>query len=132
MLFTSQLKDDKRLLPAVNTKPAKGFERLQHPHSIVPAVTHIDGSARFQTVHPNTNPRFHALIAKFHEATGCPLLVNTSFNVRGEPIVCTPEDAFKCFMGTEMDVLAVGNFLLLKEQQDEALKENYEELYELD
>ena len=132
MLFTSQLKDDKRLLPAVNTKPAKGFERLQHPHSIVPAVTHIDGSARFQTVHPNTNPRFHALIAKFHEATGCPLLVNTSFNVRGEPIVCTPEDAFKCFMGTNLDVLAIGNFLLRKSDQDTTPSARYTDRYALD
>ena len=80
----------------------------------------------------DTNPRYHAVISKFKEKTSCPIVVNTSFNVRGEPIVCTPKDAFKCFMGTEMDVLAIGNFLLLKEEQDSSLKENYEERYELD
>ena len=78
------------------------------------------------------NKRYYDLISKFKEKTGCPVLVNTSFNVRGEPIICTPTDAFNCFMGTEMDVLAVGNYVLYKEQQDEALKENYEERYELD
>ena len=80
----------------------------------------------------DTNPRYHAVISRFYEKTGCPLVVNTSFNVRGEPIVCTPTDAFKCFMGTELDVLAVGNCFLVKEEQDEMLKENYEERYELD
>jgi carbamoyltransferase len=83
-------------------------------------------------VHVDTNPRYHAVVSKFKEKTGCPLVVNTSFNVRGEPIICTPTDAFKCFMGTEMDVLAVGDYLLHKAHQDEALKENYEALYELD
>ena len=98
----------------------------------MPAITHVDYSARIQTVHADTNPTYHAVISKFKEKTGCPLVVNTSFNVRGEPIICTPTDAFKCFMGTEIDVLAVGNYVLYKEQQDEALKENYEERYELD
>ena len=92
----------------------------------------MDYSARIQTVHADTNPRYHAVISKFKEKTGCPLVVNTSFNVRGEPIICSPVDAFKCFMGTDLDLLAVGNYLLVKEEQDESLKENYEERYELD
>ena len=90
------------------------------PRSEIPAVTHVDYSARVQTVHADTNPRFHALIARFKALTGCPVLVNTSFNVRGEPIVCTPEDAFRCFMGTEIEVLVVGNCVLRKEDQDRA------------
>ena len=84
------------------------------------------------TIHADTNSKYHTLISKFKENTGCPLVVNTSFNVRDEPIICTPTDAFKCFMGTEMDVLVVGNVVLYKEDQDEALKENYEVCYELD
>ena len=95
-------------------------------------MTHVDYSARIQTVNKNTNKPYYDLINKFKEKTGCSVVVNTSFNVRGEPIVCSPKDAFKCFMGTEMDVLAVGNFLLLKEEQDSSLIENYEERYELD
>jgi carbamoyltransferase len=109
-----------------------GIDKLNVPRSEVPAITHVDYSARVQTVHADTNPRYHALISRFNELTGCPLVVNTSFNVRGEPIVCTPEDAFRCFMGTGLDVLAVGNFMLVKEEQDERLKENYEDKYELD
>ena len=106
-------------------------QKVLQPEKI-PAVTHVDYSARIQTVHVDTNPLYHALISKFKEKTGCPLVVNTSFNVRGEPIICTPTDAFKCFMGTELDILAVGNYLLIKQYQDEALKENYEAGYELD
>ena len=98
----------------------------------IPAVTHVDYSARIQTVHQDTNPRYHAVISKFKEKTGCPIVVNTSFNVRGEPIICSPTDAFKCFMGTDLDVLAVGGYLLVKEQQDQNLKKNYEKFYELD
>lgn len=102
-----------------------GIERLNVVRSDIPAVTHVDYSARIQTVHRETNPRFHALLSEFGGATGCPMLVNTSFNVRGEPIVCTPEDAFRCFMGTEIEMLAVGNSLLRKDQQDQALKQHY-------
>jgi carbamoyltransferase len=109
-----------------------GIEKLNVPRSDVPAITHVDYSARIQTVHSETNPKYYALISKFKELTGCPVIVNTSFNVRGEPIVGTPEDAFRCFMGTELDVLAVGNCLLLKEDQDPALKLNYESGFELD
>ena len=109
-----------------------GIDKLNVPRSSVPAITHVDYSARIQTVHADTNPKYHSVISKFKEKTGCPLVVNTSFNVRGEPIICTPTDAFKCFMGTELDVLAVGDYVLYKEHQDKALKENYEERYELD
>jgi len=100
--------------------------------SEIPAVTHVDYSARVQTVHSETNPRFHALLSAFSARTGCPILVNTSFNVRSEPIVCTPEDAFRCFMGTQLDGLAVGNLYLDKSAQDPALKRDYKNEFELD
>ena len=109
-----------------------GIDKLNVPRSDIPAVTHVDYSARIQTVHRATNPRYHALLSEFERKTGCPVLVNTSFNVRGEPIVGTPEDAFRCFMGTELDVLAVGNCYLRKPAQDPALKKNYESAFELD
>ena len=92
-----------------------GIDKLNVPRSEIPAVTHVDYSARIQTVHRDTNPLFHRLLSRFKELTGCPVLVNTSFNVRGEPIVCTPEDAFRCFMGNELDVLVVGNCVLAEE-----------------
>ena len=98
----------------------------------MPAITHVDYSARIQTVHADTNPRYHALISKFKEKTGFPLVLNTSFNVRGEPIVCTPTDAFKCFMGTEIDMLAIGSYVLIKEKQNHSFKKSYKEHYELD
>ena len=88
-------------------------------------MTHVDYSARIQTVHAETNPRYHALISAFKQRTDCPVLVNTSFNVRGEPIVCTPEDAFRCFMGTEMETLVIGNCFLRKGEQDRSLAEDY-------
>jgi carbamoyltransferase len=100
--------------------------------SEIPAVTHVDYSARLQTVHRETNPRYHALISAFKARTGCPVLVNTSFNVRGEPIACTPEDAFKCLMGTEIEVLVAGNCLLRKEAQDPALKLDYRNVFDPD
>ena len=102
-----------------------GIDKLNVPRSAIPAVTHVDYSARIQTVHAETNPRYHALLTAFKARTGCPVLVNTSFNVRGEPIVCTPEDAFRCFMGTEIEVLAVGNGFLRKEDQDSSLARDY-------
>jgi carbamoyltransferase len=109
-----------------------GIDKLNIKRSEIPAVTHVDYSARIQTVHRGTNPKYHALISRFREKTGCAVLVNTSFNVRGEPIVCTPEDAFHCFMGTKIDLLVVGNCLLRKEKQNQSLIENYKEKYELD
>ncbi len=109
-----------------------GIEKLHVPRSDIPAVTHVDYSARIQTVHRETNPRYHQLLSAFKDATGCGVLVNTSFNVRGEPIVCTPEDAFRCFMGTEIETLAVGNCFLRKEDQDPALKQKYAHRLEAD
>ncbi len=109
-----------------------GIEKLNVARSSIPAVTHVDYSARIQTVHAETNPRFHALLTRFKALTGCPLLVNTSFNVRGEPIVATPEDAFRCFMGCDIDVLAVGNCLLEKTGQDPALAKDYKDAFALD
>jgi carbamoyltransferase len=109
-----------------------GIDKLNCVRSDIPAVTHVDYSARIQTVHKDTNPKFHALMREFKRLTGCPVLVNTSFNVRGEPIVCTPEDAFRCFMGTELELLAIGNCLLRKEEQDPVLKQTYEQKFELD
>jgi carbamoyltransferase len=102
------------------------------PRSDIPAVTHIDYSGRIQTVHKETNPAFHDLISAFKQQTGSSVVVNTSFNVRGEPIVCTPEDAFRCFMGSEIEVLVVGNCFLKKEDQDPALKLDYKNAFELD
>ena len=109
-----------------------GIEKLNVARSEIPAVTHVDYSARVQTVHADTNPRYHALITAFERLTGCPVIVNTSFNVRGEPIVCTPHDAFRCFMGTEIEVLAVGNCYLRKDEQDSALRQNYESRFQPD
>ncbi len=109
-----------------------GIDRLNVARSSIPAVTHVDYSARVQTVHRETNPLYHALITRFHELTGCPVVVNTSFNVRGEPLVCTPEDSFRCFMGTEIDVLVIGNAYLEKNRQPEHLKQRYEDRFDLD
>jgi carbamoyltransferase len=109
-----------------------GIDKLNVPRSDIPAVTHVDYSARVQTVRRDTNPRYHALLSAFKARTGCPVLVNTSFNVRGEPIVCTPEDAFRCFMGTEIEALAIGNCFLRKEAQDPSLKLDYKDAFDLD
>ena len=109
-----------------------GIDKLNVTRSEIPAVTHVDYSARIQTVHKTTNPLYHALITRFEAMTGCPILVNTSFNVRGEPVVCTPEDAFACFMGTELDFLAVGNCILYKDKQNPALKRDYKDAFDLD
>ena len=109
-----------------------GIDKLNVVRSDIPAVTHVDYSARIQTVHAKTNPRYHALISRFEQLTGCPVLVNTSFNVRGEPIVCTPEDAFSCFMGTGIEFLAVGNCILRKEQQNPNLAKDYKTAFDPD
>lgn len=132
MLLVADVKKSKRISISPKEKNLFGIDKLNVPRSSIPAVTHVDYSARIQTVHAETNPRFYALIEKFKEKTGCPILVNTSFNVRGEPIVCSPKDAFRCFMGTELDILTIGNYILYKEKQKKSLKENYEKLYELD
>ncbi|MCR4303431.1 MAG: carbamoyltransferase [Gallionella sp.] len=131
LLVAGVVKSRRREMTAEENK-LFGIDKLNVPRSDIPAVTHVDYSARIQTVHKDTNPRYHALLSAFERKTGCPLLVNTSFNVRGEPIVGSPEDAFRCFMGTELDVLVVGNCYLRKEEQDPALKQNYETAFELD
>jgi carbamoyltransferase len=119
MLIVAPLKASVRLALTTGQEALSGFDRLNTPRSLLPAVTHVDYSARIQTVHEETNPRFHALLGAFKALTGCPVLVNTSFNVRGEPIVCSPEHAYACFMRTEMDYLVVGNLLLDKREQPE-------------
>ena len=132
MLFVAPIRESRRHPISALDAAQMGLDRLKVPRSVIPAVTHVDYTARLQTVHEETNPKFHALLSQFFDETGCPLLVNTSFNVRGEPIVCTPEQAFKCFMGTELDVLVIGNLLLLKEDQDPTLRATYQDHYELD
>ncbi len=132
MLLAANVRADKRLPMTETEKTLFGIDKLNMPRSLIPAVTHIDYSARVQTVHADTNSRYYELISKFTQITRCPVVVNTSFNVRGEPIVCTPTDAFRCFMGTELDVLAIGDFLLVKEDQNSYLKQNYQMNYELD
>ena len=117
MLLVADVREEHRIAMTGDQQALFGIDKLNVPRSTIPAVTHIDYSARVQTVHSETNPRFHALLGEFHRITGCPVLVNTSFNVRGEPIVCSPEDAYRCFMGTEMDALVAGHCLLLREEQ---------------
>ena len=132
MLLVAKVKPEKCLKMSTEEEDLFGLEKLNIPRSSVPAITHVDYSARIQTVHKETNPKYHSLISKFYEISNCPVIINTSFNVRGEPIVHTPKDAFKCFMGTELDMLVIENFLLIKNEQEESLKENYKEKYTLD
>jgi carbamoyltransferase len=132
MLLVADVAGEHRIAMTDEQKRLFGIDKLNVPRSAIPAVTHVDYSARVQTVHRETNPRYHALISRFKERTGCPVIVNTSFNVRGEPIVGSPEDAFRCFMGTEIETLAVGNCFLRKERQNPALRQNYENRFELD
>jgi len=132
MLLVSDVVNEKRRIMTEEEKALFGIDKLNVKRSDIPAVTHIDYSARVQTVHEETNPKYYKLISEFKKKTGCPVIVNTSFNVRGEPIVNTPEDAFKCFMGTEIDILAIGNCLLKKEKQNQSLKMDYKNKYELD
>ena len=132
MLIVADVRKDRRRPMTPDEQALFGIDKLNVVRSEIPAVTHVDYSARIQTVHANTNPLFHRLLTRFKEMTGCPVLVNTSFNVRGEPIVCTPEDAFRCFMGTEIDTLVVGNCILRKDEQNLALKRDYKNDFELD
>ena len=132
MLLVAQINKDKKIEMSVSQKNLFGIEKLNVKRSEIPAVTHIDYSARIQTVSEKNNKRYYDLISKFKEKTGCPLIINTSFNVRGEPIVNTPSDAFNCFMGTDLDILIIGNCFLDKKDQDLALKKNYSENFELD
>ncbi len=132
MLMVADLRKEKCIPMSEEDEKLFGIEKLNVKRSSVPAITHVDYSARIQTVHKNTNPKYHKLISKFKEITGCPILVNTSFNVRGEPIVNTPEDAFNCFMGTDLDKLIIGNCYLDKKKQNQDLKKDYSEKFELD
>ena len=132
MLFVADLKEDRRQAMTKKEKSLFGIEKLNVPRSSIPAVTHVDYSARVQTVSASTNPLFHSLISRFCEKTTVPILVNTSFNVRGEPIVCTPTDAYNCFLRSELDILVIGKFVLLKEEQDNSSKMTDVGPYELD
>lgn len=132
MLLVADVKKERRREMTEAEKALFGIDKLNVPRSEIPAVTHVDYSARIQTVHAATNPRYHALISAFKARTGCPAIVNTSFNVRGEPIVGSPEDAFRCFMGSEIERLAVGDCYLVKDRQDPALKLDYKDEFELD
>ena len=122
MLLVSNIKDNKKLRIKKNYI---GLKKLYLKRSIIPAVTHVDYSARIQTVHEDTNPKYYRLLKKFKKITNCAVLVNTSFNVRDEPIVCTPQDAYRCFMGTDLDMLVCGNFILYKEKQNIQLLQDY-------
>jgi carbamoyltransferase len=132
MLIVADVRKDKRRAMSAEEQALFGIDKLNIARSDIPAVTHVDYSARIQTVSAETNPRFHRLLTRFKARTGCPLLVNTSFNVRGEPIVCTPEDAFRCFMGNDLDVLVVGNCVLCKGEQNPDLRRDYSLAFELD
>ena len=130
--MVSNIKKDKCIPMSENDKKLFGIEKLNVKRSEVPAITHVDYSARIQTVHEETNVKYYKLIKKFKDITGCPILVNTSFNIRGEPIVNSPEDAFNCFMGTQLDKLVIGNCYLDKRDQNLSLKKDYSSKFELD
>ena len=132
MLLVANVKKEMQITMTSEQNQLFGIDKLNIKRSTIPAVTHVDYSARIQTVHQETNPRYHKLISHFKEITGCPVLVNTSFNIRGEPIVCTAKDAFRCFMGTNLDILVIENFILFKSDQPKSLKEDYQSLFELD
>ncbi len=132
MLLTTDVKNDKLIKNQKGNNRAFGIERLNEIRSVIPSVTHVDNSARIQTVHQETNSYYYSLIKEFKKLTDCPVLINTSFNIRGEPIVCSPEDAFKCFMGTNLDVLVIENFILVKEFQNKSKYVDYKSEYDLD
>ena len=132
MLLVSDVKKEKQISMSAKDDKLFGIDKLNIKRSSIPAITHVDYSARIQTVHKETNPKYYDLINEFKKITNCPVLVNTSFNVRGEPIVCSVEDAFNCFMGTNLDILVIENFILFKEDQDKSLLKDYKNKFELD
>ena len=132
MLLVSDVKKDKQITMSEKDEKLFGIEKLNIKRSSVPAITHVDYSARIQTVHKETNLKYYNLLTQFKKITNCPVLVNTSFNVRGEPIVCTIEDAFNCFMGTNLDILVIEDFILYKNDQDSSLLKDYKSKFELD
>ena len=132
MLLVASINSERKILMTDEQKKLFGIDKLNIKRSQIPAVTHVDYTARVQTVTKNTNSRYYDLISKFKKKTGCPVIVNTSFNVRGEPIVCSPTDAFNCFMGTELDYLVIGDCILDKSKQNPNLKKDYTKEFELD
>jgi carbamoyltransferase len=132
MLLVADVKKEIQISMTETQEKLFGIEKLNIKRSKIPAVTHVDYSARVQTVHIETNPRYYKLLQKFKKITGCPVLVNTSFNIRGEPIVCSIKDAYKCFMGTNLDILVIENFIIFKSNQNENLYTNYKSEFELD
>ena len=132
MLFVSQTNKKININMTNEQKNLFGIDKLNIQRSTIPAVTHVDYTARIQTVHYDTNQMFHDLLSNFYDLTGCPVLVNTSFNVRGEPIVSSPDDAYRCFMGTEMDILVIGNYYLIKNEQDKNNFKKYIDKFERD
>ena len=136
MLLVAPVRTERRTASVEGEESVFGIEKLNLLRSEIPAVTHVDYSARIQTVDPNRNPLLHRMLTRFNELTGCPVMINTSFNVRSEPIVCTPKDTYRCFMMTDMDALAVGSFLLLKCEQpmpeDSKKRDEYLNQFELD
>ena len=132
MLLVSDVHERIKIKMSEEDKKLFGIEKLNIKRSSIPAVTHVDYSARIQTVHQETNKKFYDLIKKFYEKTNCAVLINTSFNVRGEPIVNTPEDAFRCFMGTNLDLLVIEDFILFKDKQNKDLLLDYKNKFELD
>ena len=132
MLLVADVKKDKQVRMTEKEDKLFGIDKLNIKRSEIPAVTHVDYSARIQTVDKTTNPKYYNLINEFKKITNCPILVNTSFNVRGEPIVCTVEDAYKCFMGTNLDILVIENFIMYKSDQVERFDEKYKEKFKLD
>ena len=132
MLLVSEVKKEKQIEMKKEDEKLFGIEKLNIKRSSIPAITHVDYSARIQTVHEETNQKYYELIKEFKKITNCPVLVNTSFNVRGEPIVCSIEDAFNCFMGTNLDILVLEDCVLYKDQQDKSLIKNYKDKFELD
>ena len=132
MLLVAEVKKDIQVSMSEKDEKLFGIEKLNIKRSSIPAVTHVDYSARIQTVHKDTNRKYYNLINEFKKITNCPVIVNTSFNVRGEPIVCSIEDAFNCFMGTNLDLLVIEDFILFKDEQDKSLIKNYKNKFELD
>ena len=132
MLLVANVESEHCRAMSADEQALFGIDKLNVQRSDIPAVTHVDYSARIQTVHADTNPRYHQLLTRFEQLTGCPVLINTSFNVRGEPIVSTPEDAFRCFMGSDIEFVAVGNCVLYKSEQDPQRALDYKNVFELD
>ena len=132
MLMVAEIKKELQIPMTREQENLFGINKLNIKRSKIPAVTHVDFSARIQTVHQSTNPKYYKLIKKFKEITGCPILVNTSFNIRGEPIVGNIKDAVQCFMGTNLDILAIGDFILLKSEQKKSLNKDYKNKFNLD